>query len=1383
MEMLDTIRTVLGMLTPYLPGLVSGLVILALVLISVLLFIIHRQRKAAAEAEDTEGGEAEAGLAREPNYDAFQAEPDDLPLLPMRQSFRYALRLLRNHVAGRDWLYAIPWYLLIGPEKSGKSTLIAHAGMEMPIGQPASDLEDLRPACKWWFFDRGVVLDVAGILVRQNDGRGSNATAWKKFLGLLDRYRPRRPADGIILTVPLEDFLDDTGAVRPIEDIVQRAEGVYKKLWQAQARLGLAFPIYVIVTKSDRLPGFKTFVGSLPDHALADMVGWASPYGFESEFREPWIDEAVDAVSAAYQQIQMELFTRDIAPDVAEDIFAFPTAFEGLRDPLRLYFRQVFKPSVYHDAFSLRGIWFTGDSGLEDAHEDRSSGVLSGVYSGPRAREPYPVFLQDLFETKVFPERNAARPIKRALLSRNRMVTAMQGTAAGILLFGGAVLAWTHSSLQHDVNTVQPFIIEVEDDAREVSLTNSGTGLSGSAGSFNKERALSLLKGMADLETGSFSSIFIPTSWFEDIDDRVVDVTTDAFNLFILRTMGSALGQRGEAISEGRLPQERLGGSVFGGGVSGLLEDVSDASIPREPGPEYALLRRYIEATRDFEAAVARYNPLRETDDLESVAALVSYLFGVTLPSSFLENTAFYEKALGGADYQEVPLEIYQPRIIAEYQRLADQAITALYSENPLLLEIQGLAIALDDAATRRSAGYEVLMDLRSRLDRVQDLLVDPRFSWVNDPAFDPTIAYAALTERIGGSQLLGPAQAGRFSNAHAEELKALRLALSSVRSTLFGPVLDQEDPLSSLRLAPELIDAKQVMDLLAVQPFMREGRYRPLPDTPSIGAAVRWNAEALEDASTLVADYDTFIRDELPTSPRSLWSLIRTAGAERLEIMVNDRIAGSLDTSRTRVRSSVDSEEALGQSVEQFALASPYLVSLISAYDDLGREDSYLDLLDIAAGGAFVLLEDADALFNAEPLYTPRGGDFGWWQGRPGAALEAFRARDVFELGDVLDRQRGRISLIATSYVRPLTDFLNDMDIRLSDREVGLLSKWQRILTEVTKFNLQQADNTVSELERFITGPLMDVRFAGCVDTLGSSNLEGRSADFFLARITRLARTVRDRCLELAGIEAQTAYNAIADSFADTLSGRFPFTEGPYSGEAREASPAELIRFFQVYDRNVANARTALEQAEDLGLSRDRALAFLTRMDRARAVFDPWLSATSGDDTPVFDLAASFRVNRTRERGANQVIDWSLSSGADTTGLRQPGEGGLRWSLGDPISVELRWAADSIEVPAASARDQSARVAGRAVSLTYDNAWALFALLAQHRTSSEDFVDRIDPRPHTLRVVQPTRPADGGNIDSARLYFRVEIFAQQDGEAVPIIVSPFPFDAPLLEP
>ncbi|MEQ8603570.1 MAG: type VI secretion protein IcmF/TssM N-terminal domain-containing protein [Marivibrio sp.] len=1378
MTWFDPIYDFLVRIIPYMPAIVGMLVLVAISLLLALWLLVRRSKKKAAETEaDADRREVEQMDALEP----FQLEPDDLPLLPLGRSFRHALKLLKAHVSGRDWRYAIPWYLLIGPEGSGKSTLIRNTNMTLPVGAPAEDWEDVRPACKWWFFDRGVVLDVAGQLVRARGAMTSDRRGWAQLLRLLDRHRPRRPIDGVVLTLPIEDLLDAEGRPRPSDVVADRAEALYKKLWQAQTSLGLAFPVYVVVTKADRLVGFKSFVGELPEAQHADMLGWSSPYSFETEFRADWIDEAVDQIVQAVRSAQMEIFAERAELADAEGLFQLPGEIAQLREPLRAALRHLFKASAYHEAFSLRGVFLAGDGGAPPPAGLRPIPVLPGVYSGPK-EEMRPVFLTDLFEDKIFAEHGVARPAKRALLSRNRTALTAQVATLALIVLGGIGMAVDYGALRAGVASVTPFVREVQADMRETEALRQAAIERGEApvgrGGFDREKALTLLEGMARVEAGGFARPTMPTSWLSALDDRVTAVATDAFNLFILQSMRAALQQRGEALVAGRLDAVAAGSGAESDGRSAARAEGGGAEFER--GPAFERLERFVRELRRFESALDRYNHLQERQDLNDVKALVEYLFGMTLPADFLEDADLYQAALARIDYRELALQPFRAPAVARYNAYLDEAIPALFAENPLMVNLRRLGISLDDAANRRSSGAALLEEIRARIEATRDQFTAPRYAWMETPTYDVAVGFSGFLERVGGSALLGGELAAAFERRARLGVEDVVRELPTLRSLAVGPLLKRDGQRATLEFSEPIAALDGVIGRLFAQPFMAEGALQPMPPAPPTGVPALWRPERLDDALALIDTYNDFMSADLQRAPSALHSMIRGASAERLERTVNDKIARALEVGRDAAAAGLRAEEALRREVQSFTAVAPDLARIMAAYDDLGREDSFLDLSDLAVGHAVGMVEEADSLFAQEAFYEPQGGDFRWWDGGARMALEAYRARDRFELIDILARQRERIQILADQYVRPLIDFLDARELRLPEAADRLVTKWRRIAEELQKYALRRADNSVAELEGFILGPMMEITFATCTDVLdraGAGEASG-GGDFFVQRVRRLERGLRQRCADLAGVQAQTAYGAVADAFDERLAGRYPFVADGWREDMTEVSPRELEAFFAVYDAEAGPARRALEEAVDLGFSRDRALDFLDRMDQVRALFGPWLDAPGPDDAPVFDVAATFRVNRAREAGANQVIEWALEVGPTRLDQRS-GERTARWSLGEPVEILLRWAENSTAVPAATPDRPNLIVDRRTVRLRYDNAWSLLEAIRRHRAGSDDFEQFVDPRPHTLRVDAPTRPAAGGGIETARLFIRVELTARGGGEAQPVVVPVFPTRAP----
>src|SRR5205085_6179141 len=138
----------------YWPYILLALVLLVIVTAVVLYLVLRRARlraapKAAAPAPVTVEDPSTSGL-----YSPLAA-------LGLKASFARAMRTLRAHVTRRDYRYRLPWFLMVGESGSGKSTALGESGLGLPLGRPAEQAYGVKQGLSWFFFDRGVVLDVA----------------------------------------------------------------------------------------------------------------------------------------------------------------------------------------------------------------------------------------------------------------------------------------------------------------------------------------------------------------------------------------------------------------------------------------------------------------------------------------------------------------------------------------------------------------------------------------------------------------------------------------------------------------------------------------------------------------------------------------------------------------------------------------------------------------------------------------------------------------------------------------------------------------------------------------------------------------------------------------------------------------------------------------------------------------------------------------------------------------------------------------------------------------------------------------------------------------------------------------------------------------------
>src|SRR5690606_19861905 len=92
------------------------------------------------------------------------------------------------------------------------------------------------------------------------------------FLALLKKSRPRRPLNGVFLTVSVADLLSQGTEARSA-----LAASIRARLLELDERLTTRLPVYVLVTKSDLLYGFMEYFADLGKEQRAQVFGFTLP--------------------------------------------------------------------------------------------------------------------------------------------------------------------------------------------------------------------------------------------------------------------------------------------------------------------------------------------------------------------------------------------------------------------------------------------------------------------------------------------------------------------------------------------------------------------------------------------------------------------------------------------------------------------------------------------------------------------------------------------------------------------------------------------------------------------------------------------------------------------------------------------------------------------------------------------------------------------------------------------------------------------------------------------------------------------------------------------------------------------------------------------------
>src|SRR4029079_14472213 len=173
----------------------------------------------------------------------------------MEAEFQRAITSLKNSKLGRsgkDTLGVLPWYVIIGPPGSGKTTAIQTCGLKFPLGKNSSvrGVGGTRN-CAWWMTNEAIILDTAGRWSVEDDDRDE----WFAFLDLLKTTRPKKPINGILLAVSTTEMLGTA------EELAALAASLRERIDEVISRLDMVVPVYLLVTKCDLLVGFAETFG------------------------------------------------------------------------------------------------------------------------------------------------------------------------------------------------------------------------------------------------------------------------------------------------------------------------------------------------------------------------------------------------------------------------------------------------------------------------------------------------------------------------------------------------------------------------------------------------------------------------------------------------------------------------------------------------------------------------------------------------------------------------------------------------------------------------------------------------------------------------------------------------------------------------------------------------------------------------------------------------------------------------------------------------------------------------------------------------------------------------------------------------------------------
>lgn len=383
----------------------------------------------------------EAALADGANKHGSAMRPEmQAQIEAMKLEFDKAVRTLkssRTGKSGKNALGVLPWYVIIGPPGSGKSTVLRNSGLRFPhLSSKKGAVRGVGGTrnCDWWLSNDAILLDTAGRWSTDDE----DTDEWLAFLDMLKRTRKRRAINGLIVAVSAADLL--TGDEDTIADLASRLR---ERCDEVMGRLEVAVPVYLMVTKCDLVAGFTDTFASLSEKERGQIWGFTLPIEMNPEERSDLFIDKLDQLLDVLEWHSLQRLGQERRLETREQVHHFPFEFEELCPNLVALVKELFAANVYQETPILRGLYFT--SGTQEGRPvDRIMKRMADAFGiAPRVNIEPPVkakayFLTDVFRRVMFPDQSLAGLSAKAV--KQRRLATLGISAACLLVAAGLAM-------------------------------------------------------------------------------------------------------------------------------------------------------------------------------------------------------------------------------------------------------------------------------------------------------------------------------------------------------------------------------------------------------------------------------------------------------------------------------------------------------------------------------------------------------------------------------------------------------------------------------------------------------------------------------------------------------------------------------------------------------------------------------------------------------------------------------------------------------------------------------------------------------------------------------------------------------------------------------
>lgn len=240
----------------------------------------------------------------------------------------------------------LPWYLLIGSENAGKTSLLAHANIHYILTKQFKKKGIVSTAsCDWWATRDLVIVDMPGMYLAEK-----RTYLWQHLLTLLKKHRGKQAIDAAVIAISVPELLAQKNAAQK----QSLAEKMAQKIQELRREFNADLPIYFVITQCDKLLGFLDFFSEYGVEELAQAWGITLPARHANEPLLPVIAQRFNALIKRLNNQLIPRLHQERNQNIKPAIKDFPLQIERLKYAL-LHFTK----SLKIKDVNLQGIYLT----------------------------------------------------------------------------------------------------------------------------------------------------------------------------------------------------------------------------------------------------------------------------------------------------------------------------------------------------------------------------------------------------------------------------------------------------------------------------------------------------------------------------------------------------------------------------------------------------------------------------------------------------------------------------------------------------------------------------------------------------------------------------------------------------------------------------------------------------------------------------------------------------------------------------------------------------------------------------------------------------------------------------------------------------------------